>query len=126
MSSLRLPDIVIFLTAAAVTVFCAYSIYGKSSAAVQFIIQGKEGSWVYPVSQTVRMDIAGPLGNTVVELADSRALVVSSPCANKLCVASGAIRHRGQWIACLPNAVFVRIESAGGKQTDAEIDAEVW
>jgi hypothetical protein len=124
--SLRLLDVVVFLLAVTITVFCTVSIYGKSGPAVQFIIQGKGENWVYPVDQTAQVVISGPLGQTVVELKDKEARVISSPCANQTCVASGAVHRRGQWIACLPNAVFVRLEAAGGKIEYAEVDAAVW
>jgi len=126
-SRLRLPDFIVLALAAAVTVFCAVRIYGKSIPSLQFVIQGKEESWVYPASQASSVVVAGPLGNTIIEMNGGQARVVSSPCTNQICVASGAIRRRNQWIACLPNAVFVRMEAFGEKQTNrAEPDAAVW
>jgi hypothetical protein len=105
--------------------FLGFRIYGDNNSPLQFIIEGKAGIWVYPLSQKDKLDIAGPLGNTVIELAEGRARVVSSPCGNQSCIFSGIIHRQGQWIACLPNGVFVRV--AGGKKADhAEIDGAVW
>jgi len=127
LNNLRFTDFIVLFLAAAITVFCAFKIYGKNESALQFVIQGKEGNWVYPVNQTVQIDIPGPLGNTVVSLKDGKAQVVSSPCTNKTCVSSGSIQRRGQWIACLPNAVFVRVEASGVKKTEyAELDGAAW
>jgi len=136
---MRLPDFAVLLLAAAITVFCAAGVYGKSGSALRLIIQGKQESWVYPINQTVREEIPGLLGNTVVELQEGRARVVSSPCANQLCVSAGAIHRRGQWIACLPNGIFVRVEATGasvdagagastgaGENQQGEFDAAVW
>ena len=124
---LRLPDFIVLFLTVAITVFCAVKIYGKNESALQFVIQGKEGNWVYPVNQTVQIDIPGPLGNTTVVLIDGKAQVVSSPCANQTCVSSPSIQKRNQWIACLPNAVFVRIEAQGEAQSEhAEPDGSVW
>jgi len=126
-SRLRLLDVVVLVLTGAATVFCAVRVYGKNIPSLQFVIQGKEESWVYPVNQVFRAVVAGPLGKTIIELKGGQARVVSSPCANQICVASGAIHRRNQWIACLPNAVFVRIEAFGEKQTNhAEPDAAVW
>lgn len=132
-------DFVLFFLAAGITIFCAAGIYGKSGSSLQFVIQGKSGTWVYPVNQTARVDIPGPLGNTTLVLEGKEARVEASPCANQSCVGSGAIHRKGEWIACLPNAVFVRVEAAGSpasaapssfsggeKTNDAEIDGAVW
>ena len=122
-----IADFFVFFIAAAITVFFAVRIYAKNDSALHVIIQGKKGSWVYPVNQTVQVDIPGPLGHTTVTLKDGQARVIASPCTNQTCVTSGAVQRRGQWIACLPNAVFVRIEASDGKQTDnAELDAVAW
>ena len=124
---LRFFDFVVFFLAAAITVVCIIKIYGKNESSLRIIIQGKEGSWVYPVNQSVLLDISGPLGNTTIELHEGKAQVVFSPCANQTCVSSGSIQHKGQWIACLPNAVFVRVEPLDGSKTDhAEVDAAAW
>ena len=124
---LRLPDFIILFLTVAITVFCTVKIYGKNGSTLQFVIQGKDGSWVYPVNQTVTMDIPGPLGKTTVVLKDGKAHVVSSPCANQTCVGSPSIQKKGQWIACLPNAVFVRIELQGETQSKhADLDGAVW
>ena len=124
--NLRFFDFVIVFLATAMTVFCVVAIYGKNESALQFVIEGKHGSWVYPVNQTAQIDIPGPLGKTAVVLKDGKAQVVSSPCANQSCVSSPSIQHRGQWIACLPNAVFVRVEAANGKTGHAELDGVSW
>ena len=124
---LRFLDFVVVSAAVAVTVFCTVQVYGKSESAIHLVIQGKNGNWVYPLSQSVQVDIPGPLGHTTVKLKDGRAEVIASPCANQTCVTSGAVQRRGQWIACLPNAVFVRIEASDSKQADnAELDAVTW
>ena len=120
--NLRWLDFIIVFLTTAITVFCTAAIYEKNESALQFVIQGKTGSWVYPVNQTVQIDIPGPLGNTIVGLKEGKAKVVSSPCANQSCVSSPLIQCKGQWIACLPNAVFVRVEAANGKTDNAEID----
>ena len=124
---LRLPDLAVFLLVTAITVFCAVGVYGKAASTVRFVIQGKKGTWIYPVNQTVCLDAEGPLGTTVIELRDGSAQVVSSPCTNQICVTSGAIHRRGQWIACLPNAVFVRVEAQGGNEAErTELDGTTW
>jgi hypothetical protein len=127
LNKLRFSDFVVLLLTVTITVFCTVRIYGKNQSALQFVIQGRKGNWVYPVNQTIQIDIPGPLGNTTIVLDNGKAQVVSSPCVNQTCVSCPPIQHRGQWIACLPNAVFVRVDSLAGKHTDpTDVDAAVW
>jgi len=46
--------------------------------------------------------------------------VISSPCPEKICILTGAISRPGNWIACLPSGIFLRIE---GKSRGGEPDA---
>jgi hypothetical protein len=112
-SKLRFFDFLILLLTGGLTVFCALRVYGKNPAEPKFVIKNDREEWVYSLNSAVTVDIPGPLGNTVVELGDRRARVISSPCSNQTCVASGSIHRRGQWIACLPNGIFVGVEGAG-------------
>jgi hypothetical protein len=74
---------------------------------------------VFPLDGARRVSVPGPLGDTVVEIAEGSARVLSSPCAEKTCVKSGRISRPGQWIACLPNRVFVEIRGRSREQVDA-------
>jgi hypothetical protein len=135
-----LGDGIVFFLAVLITVFYAVRIYGNNVSAVQFIVRGEtlhsvsgvgKETWIYPLDKTVQLDIPGPLGNTVVELKDGQARVISSPCTNQSCVVSGAIHSRGQWIACLPNRVFVSVEPVNAadqsaEKAETELDGAVW
>jgi len=46
--------------------------------------------------------------------------VEDSPCRDKICVLGGWISHSGEWLACLPNSVFVRVEGADTGPVDAQ------
>ena len=122
--NLRFFDFIILFLTVGITVFCTVKIYGKNESALYIVIQGKNESWVYPANKTVITDVPGPLGYTTVELKDGIARVISSPCTNQTCVTSGSVWRRGQWVACLPNAVFIRVETRETKH--GELDAMVW
>jgi hypothetical protein len=122
--SLRLLDLVVFFLTSGITVLCAIGVYGKSTSDIRFIIQSKNENWVYPINQTASNVISGPLGDTIVEIKDGRARVKSSPCVNQSCVNSGAIHRKGQWLACLPNGIFVRV--SGTQKGKVKIDSAVW
>lgn len=57
------------------------------------------------------IDVAGPIGITVVEIDGLRAHVVSSPCPDKLCVKMGWLERPGDYAACLPNRVLAEVLS---------------
>lgn len=129
MASLRLRpfDYGIIILAVVLTGFSAFMVYRNSGGGSRIVLKGPGGSWVYPRNQnaTELISVAGPLGDTVVELRNGGARVLSSPCTNQLCIASGAIHARGQWIACLPNQVLITIEAAAPGAED-ELDAAAW
>jgi hypothetical protein len=91
---------------------------GRSGAAtVRLRAPGQE--WVYPLDGERTVSLHGPLGETVVEIHGGAVRVLSSPCAEKLCVRSGAISRPGQWLACLPNRVFIEVQGGSAEGFDA-------
>ncbi|MDR1104879.1 MAG: NusG domain II-containing protein, partial [Treponema sp.] len=98
--------------------------YGGSGE-VRAQVMGGGRSWVFPLAAAERLAVPGPLGETMVEIRDGRARIVSSPCMNQICVAAGAVHTPGQWTACLPNRVMVSI-SGSGREADGEVDAASW
>jgi hypothetical protein len=102
--------------------YCAFAVYARGGGDRAALVRSSGGSWAYPLDAEETVEAPGPLGITVVEIKDMRVRVLSSPCANQTCVASGHIDSGGQWVACLPNRVFVVIETdgtAGGQGVDA-------
>jgi hypothetical protein len=75
--------------------------------------------WIYPLDAEATLRVPGPLGETVVVMGDGGVQVVSSPCPEKICVKTGKISKPGQWIACLPNRVFISIRGRRSEQPDA-------
>jgi hypothetical protein len=115
-----------FCVAAGSFVF-AYS--GAESPSV-ISVKGEGGEWIFPRDAAETISVAGPLGDTLIEIQNGAARVLSSPCTNQTCVAAGTIHSPGQWTACLPNRVMVFIgEEAGrsaGGDTAADVDAAAW
>ncbi|MDR3161033.1 MAG: NusG domain II-containing protein [Spirochaetaceae bacterium] len=124
LKNVKTPDIFIAALGIALVVFFSFRIYSPGNAAARVVVEGGGRRWEFPLDASETLKAAGPLGDTVVELRGGRARVISSPCANQTCVAAGTIHSHGQWIACLPNRVMVRVEAkAGGEQ---ELDAASW
>lgn len=109
-----------------VTAASALSVYASAfggGGEENVVIEGDGRTWVYPLDAEETVKVHGPLGDTVVEIHDGQARVIESPCKNQVCVAAGHIHTPNQWVACLPNAVFVRIE---GKSHVEAPDASTW
>ncbi|GHU78205.1 hypothetical protein FACS189462_2260 [Spirochaetia bacterium] len=124
MAHLKPLDFVVIGLSLALTAFSAFVIYGRPEAAGQVTIQGSGGVWVFPLDAEETLTVPGPLGDTVVEIRDHRARVLSSPCDNQTCVAAGHIDTNGEWAACLPNKVFVVIE--GAYDDNGTVDTAAW
>lgn len=119
----RILDIAIFAAAAALVVFVSLSVLSSKGDSLYVNVTSDSGEWVEPLGSDAVIEAKGPLGTTTVHVEKNQAFVTDSPCSNKLCIAMGKIFSANQWIACLPNRVFVRIE---GKNDGGGVDAAVY
>ena len=55
------------------------------------------------------LTVAGPLGNTLIEIQPGRARVARDPSPRQLCVKQGWLSRAGEVALCLPNQVSVEI-----------------
>lgn len=63
--------------------------------------------------RTPRMlTVAGPLGDTLIEIQPGRARVARDPSPRQLCVKQGWLSRAGEAALCLPNQVSVEIRGA--------------
>ncbi|MFQ3619698.1 MAG: NusG domain II-containing protein [Spirochaetales bacterium] len=99
-------------------VFTWYAYADPGGEAIVYI-QNVTDAWMFPLNRDTSLDIPGPLGNTHVILQNGAAFVDHSPCRDKICIHMGKIRRNGEWIACLPNRVFLRIQSKQEEEVDA-------
>ncbi len=106
-------DLVALAAALAVIALVSVRAYGRASGVAMVHVRGPGQEWVFPLDQSRTLSVHGPLGDTVVELGGGQARVLSSPCTEKICIRTGAIARPGQWIACLPNRVFLDIQGSG-------------
>jgi len=117
-------DTVVILLAVAVTGFSVFTAYVKPENATEVLIQGAEQQWIFPLDAEESIDVQGPLGITVVRIHGNEAWIESSPCENQTCITMGHAKAGGDWVACLPNRVFVTIE--GSDDSEKTIDAAAW
>jgi hypothetical protein len=120
---IRALDIIIFLLALIIIGLISLQTYARGRGTPEITIssagQGTEQQWIYPLDGEATLRVPGPLGETVVVIKDGAVQVISSPCPEKICVKTGRISKPGQWIACLPNRVFISIRGRRSEQPDA-------
>jgi hypothetical protein len=112
-------DFAAFGLALAVVALVAVRVYAGPSGAPAVHLRGPRQEWIFPLDSDRTVAVPGPLGDTVVQIRRGQARVLSSPCPEKICVRSGAIARPGQWIACLPNRVFIDIQAGPRDAVDA-------
>lgn len=54
--------------------------------------------------------ITGQMGNTIAQIRNGNIRVINSCCKNKICTHTGYISKAGEFIACAPNKVLIKIE----------------
>ena len=106
------------------TVGTAWAALAPSDAPLRVEVQGPEGTFLYPLSEDRTIEAKGSIGITEIRVSRGMVWVDDSPCTNKVCIAMGVIHQSGQWVACLPNRIFVRI--TGGSPDPEAPDAGVW
>jgi hypothetical protein len=116
---LKALDLAALAAALAVIALVSVRAYGGRSGTAVVHLRGPGREWVFPLAMDRTVTVSGPLGDTLVELRGGQARVLSSPCAEKICVRSGAIARPGQWLACLPNRVILDIRGDSRQSADA-------
>ena len=97
--------------------FSVYAYAGRASTG-DIVIEASGTRWIYPLNVDRTEMVKGPIGDTVVVIAGGKAFVQDSPRPDKLCVHMPAISRPGQWIACLPNRVFVQVRGTSDQTVD--------
>lgn len=105
---------IIFFAVCLLVSFFRIFVFRSSGAGTVVVSSGKD-EWVFPLDSDRRVKIPGSIGITEIALSQGGVQVLDSPCKNKLCMGSGVIKSPGEFIACVPNRVFIRIASGAEK-----------
>ena len=118
-NKIKIVDILLILLFLATIIYFSINIFiGNNGKPKQLVIESGDNLWYYQLDKNKEVKIQGILGESTIKIEDGFVFFEDSPCPNKLCVQSYAITKNGEWIACLPNGVFVRIE---GKDESSEL-----
>lgn len=118
--SFTLLDFFIVFVVFSLFIFSVFAFSSDVQGEAVVVIESEDGTFLYPIDTDRDIAVAGPLGDTHVRIENNSVRIVESPCPDKLCIAMGRIDSNGQWVACLPNRVFVRVKTAG---YDTQVDA---
>lgn len=91
---------------------------GGDGKRLEVVIEASGSSWIYPLWEDREVRVNGPLGEETIRIGSGEAWVETSPCPNKLCILQGRISRPGQWIACLPNRIFLHV--SGREETPVD------
>jgi len=109
----RLPDLLAILVTTAL-VAASYLSWGFVGSGASMLQINTAAGALTPVAldqvRSLRLD--GPLGTTVVEVAESRARIAESPCPDQRCVLRGWLDAGGASAVCLPNRVSITLSGA--------------
>ena len=114
-------DIAVFAVFAVVTVYAFSYAYSGGMARKELLVHTPRGTFAYDMSKDRIIDIEGAIGTSRIEISGGTARFLDSPCPNKTCVQSMPISETGEWSACLPNQVFLRIEGGRASSVDATV-----
>lgn len=115
--------LIVLVAAAAAWGFLSFRI-SEGTKAIVFIGNKKYG-WYELGGPRRKISIPTRVGEVDMEIGDGSVRVVSSPCRNKICIKTGAIRHGHSEIVCMPAHLLIVVESdraeksGPGEGTDA-------
>ena len=75
------------------------------------LVSSPTAEYLYPLDKDDTIQIQGLEGITEIRIQQGQASYLNSPCANKTCMAAPPIHRNGDWSACLPNGIFMRVEN---------------
>ena len=103
-------DILVLVFAGLLLPWLYWTFWGSDSSGEIVQIQVAEGDTLkLPLDQDKRLEIAGVLGTSIIEIKDRQVRFVDSPCQGKQCIITGWLEEDGQRAACIPNGVTVQI-----------------
>jgi hypothetical protein len=111
LTRLTLADVVLVAAVAAAGIYMMSSGEAPQETGRVLAVRDIRGDVTrYRLDSDTAATVQGPLGVSVIEVEGGSARFASSPCPHQHCVDRGRIMKVGEWVACLPNGVIMKIE----------------
>lgn len=110
---------ILIITASLLLAACFLFINGRRQQGEYVHITANGSKTTYPLSENRTIELKSfSSGYNIIVIADGQVTMESASCPDKICVHHKAVSKNGESIICLPNEVFVEIESKKQKETD--------
>jgi hypothetical protein len=116
---IKVMDVFLFLLSLTAIMAVSLKVYGQPRQDPVAVVTSPEGQWIFPLSSEQVLTPAGLQGGCVVSFEEGSLRVLRSDCPQQICIRMGSISRPGQWIACVPHRVFIKIEGRDKDPVDA-------
>jgi hypothetical protein len=116
---LKIFDYIFIILFIGIIIFVSITSYTTEGTATTVEIDTSGGQYIYMLDTDQKITVDGPLGSTVIIIENAEVYVEESPCKDKLCIQTSRLTKAGEWNACMPNKVFIRIPES----TETELDS---
>lgn len=107
---LRIGDWLILLLGLGFVAYLFITLWTNEHATKIQIRLGNTIYGTYSLNQQRDLHIHGPLGDSVIRIAQGQARFISSPCQNQYCIHQGWLKRAGQAAICLPNQITLELQ----------------
>ncbi len=108
---IKILDIIILAFIISLVFISSFMIFKSSSSRLYLKVKTENAEFVYPLDENRDINIKGARGVSEIRIENGEAFMLYSACPNKTCVSANKLKSLGDWNACLPNKVFLSIES---------------
>lgn len=114
-SILKPLDYGVILLSVFVCISSVFVLHNKAKEQGILAVTTPNGEFLYQLDKDDQIELEGRQGMSVIQIQDGCARFTSSPCTNQTCVASSPVKQNGEWAACMPNGIFIRVQAASNK-----------
>ena len=110
LQGIRAGDIGIF-SLAVLIVILAFNVFWEASSHGEWAVVRQNGRIIaeLDLQKKQHIQVAGPLGTTLIDIEGGRARVAADPGPRQYCVKQGWLSHNGEIAICAPNQVSLQI-----------------
>lgn len=73
---------------------------------------------IHPLHKEAMIPVEGKISQVMVEVKNNQVRIISSGCPDKICIKTGWISYRYEFILCAPNQVSIRIRFFPGQSDE--------